>query len=62
MPDLFVNVTTAKMFGGRRRIGYVRLSYEKGEMKKPGHPKWYDLQNPLNNINGTDPGKILLNA
>ena len=31
-------------------------------MVKPGLPKWHDLKNPKNNINGADPGKILLNA
>jgi len=51
VPDLFINVYSEGFFN-TTRIGYVRLNYEKGELEKDSKPKWYNLQNPKNNVDG----------
>ena len=60
VPDVFLHIYTKTMFGGQKRIGYVRITANDPSMSH-NFANWYMIKDPQNNVDGRSPGMLLAN-
>jgi hypothetical protein len=60
VPDIFISLYTSGVFGGERRVGYLRVPVTESSIYT-ANPKWYQLRSIENQLDTTPSAYLLAN-